>query len=177
MPRVRRDDWIQTGLKLLAEEGEHALTVHRLCEVMGKTTGSYYHHFIDHGGFRSVLIAHWYELAEARCAALMDTSFDGGWREGRIQLLSVLGDTGVERAMRIWAWREEEAYRAVERLDQRRVTLLNAIYQAAGLDAEQAQRLAWADYSAVIGSLMVAAPDMTRQAQTELIEARLTAPL
>ena len=176
MARVRRDDWIRTGLELLADEGEQALTVHRLCEVMGKTTGSYYHHFVDHSRFRSHVIAAWSDEAMARCEVA--TSVDEGeWRDRRWTLYTSLTDLSVERAMRIWAWREEEAFQAVERLDQRRVAFLGEVYMSAGIHPDEALTLAWADYSAMIGALLVSAPDEVQRKQTQLIETRLESVL
>ncbi len=40
-PRRTVEDWVQAGLKLLAEEGLHAVKIDRLCQGLGVTKGCF----------------------------------------------------------------------------------------------------------------------------------------
>jgi AcrR family transcriptional regulator len=57
--RLAREDWLETGLQLLGSEGEKALTIERLCQVAGRTKGSFYHHFKSYDDFVNALLEYW----------------------------------------------------------------------------------------------------------------------
>ena len=59
MARTHRDDWIEAGLSLLGREGEAALTLERLCAALGRTKGSFYHHFEGMPALGSAMLAAW----------------------------------------------------------------------------------------------------------------------
>ncbi|MEV0081899.1 TetR/AcrR family transcriptional regulator [Saccharopolyspora sp. NPDC050642] len=44
-----KQDWLDAGLEILADQGVPALTIDRLATKLGLTKGSFYHHF---GGWR-----------------------------------------------------------------------------------------------------------------------------
>lgn len=78
LTRLRRSDWTELALRILAEDGPESLTVARLCEVAGRTRGSLYHHFADHEALIAATLEHWAArdtdrlIAEARDADDLD---------------------------------------------------------------------------------------------------------
>jgi len=57
-----RADWVAAGLELLRDGGEDAVTVDRLCATLGRTKGSFYHHFEDSAAYQGALLEHWANL-------------------------------------------------------------------------------------------------------------------
>ena len=56
MSQLKREDWLERGLNLLAEEGSEALTIDSLCQRFGVTKGSFYHHFGSKDAFGLVVL-------------------------------------------------------------------------------------------------------------------------
>lgn len=59
--RFRKSDWLALGLQELASKGPAALRIKDLCAAVGKTIGSFYHHFEDQAAFVDALLKHWQE--------------------------------------------------------------------------------------------------------------------
>ncbi|MGQ0846251.1 MAG: TetR/AcrR family transcriptional regulator [Sporichthyaceae bacterium] len=57
--RRGREAFVLAGYRLLGDRGFEGLTVAALCQRVGATKGSFYHHFLDLDGFVEVLAARW----------------------------------------------------------------------------------------------------------------------
>jgi AcrR family transcriptional regulator len=62
-------DWLDQGLKTLAESGFTALKAEPLARAMGVSRGSFYWHFTDIGAFHAALLRHWREIATEQIIA------------------------------------------------------------------------------------------------------------
>lgn len=154
-PRLTVDDWVQTGFRILAEEGIKALTIDRLCRRLGVTKGSFYWQFSDMKAFRSALIDTW--------ATVRDEDrgfFDGIAAHPPRQRLSRMLTAMVgprhwmlERAMREWARSEPAVAVAVRESDQRVVDAVRQAFLDDGFDTEEADMRANATFAAGIGFL------------------------
>jgi AcrR family transcriptional regulator len=60
-PVGRRDVWFSAAYRLLADRGVESLTVPALCNRVGVTKGSFYHHFSDLPQFVDALAGRWNE--------------------------------------------------------------------------------------------------------------------
>jgi AcrR family transcriptional regulator len=122
----RRAEFLNTGLRLLAQGGPRALTAVRLAQELGVTTGSFYWHFESVGTFRNDLLRYWTDdfipaLARDALAAA----------EGPGDVLRALSILVLKRqanrfddAMRAWAKTNPEAREAVARADRWRGRVL-----------------------------------------------------
>src|SRR5213596_4277399 len=82
MVRCRRDDvmadqlsatdWLDMGLKTLAERGFTALKAEPLAKAMGVSRGSFYWHFADIGAFHAAILKHWREVAAEQIIANLE---------------------------------------------------------------------------------------------------------
>ncbi len=119
--RLRRQDWLLAGLAVVRDDGDAALTLERLCAVVEKTKGSFYHHFGDVDGFAAELLTTWeHELttlpiAEGTTAARLDDVVRGL-------------DHRLDRAVRAWGLRDARARAAVDRVDGRRIAHLERLH-------------------------------------------------
>ncbi|GAA3443065.1 TetR/AcrR family transcriptional regulator [Planomonospora venezuelensis] len=149
-----RQDWLDEGLTILAASGAPALTIELLCERLGLTKGSFYHHFRGMPGYRAALLDHFetrcttelIDLAEADphapAAARLERLFD---------LVGSSGDSpALEVAMRSWAQQDERARAVQERVDRRRTDYLRALWEQHG--GEEPETMARLLYLVLIGA-------------------------
>src|SRR5256886_6398466 len=67
-------DWLDRGLKTLAESGFTALKAEPLAKAMGVSRGSFYWHFADIGAFHAAILNHWREVAAEQVIADLEAS-------------------------------------------------------------------------------------------------------
>lgn len=156
-----RTDWLDAGLKVLAEEGSPALTIERLTTELGLSKGSYYHHFKGAGGFRTALLEHFEKLFTTR---LIDTverhpEADASTKLTELMNLVLADPDGVqlEIAVRAWALQDPEARAAQERVDHARTAYLQELCR--GLDTvTEPDHLARLLYLILIGAEQIVPP-------------------
>src|SRR5688572_30336195 len=59
--RLTVDDWVAAGLEIMAEDGVGGVKIHRLCERLGVTKGSFYWHFRDLDEYLGAVAQQWQE--------------------------------------------------------------------------------------------------------------------
>src|SRR4051812_24099055 len=67
-------DWLDQGLKTLAERGFTALKAEPLAKAMGVSRGSFYWHFADIGAFHAAILAHWRDVAAEQIIGNLEAS-------------------------------------------------------------------------------------------------------
>lgn len=157
MSRIAREDWLDAGLVVLRDGGHDALTIDALCRALGRTKGSFYHHFADVAALHEALLEHW----ETRSTEQLITQSDavGGRspaaRRSHLHELVRTASSGVERAVQAWALRDRRAQVVRSRVDQRRVGYLAELRRAAGTPPKLAERMAQIEYAAFLGALQL----------------------
>jgi AcrR family transcriptional regulator len=155
MARTSRNDWLDKGLDALRDGGEGALTIDGLCARLGRTKGSFYHHFEDIAAFLAALLARW---EERQTSAPIHHAEAGGSPEQKRQRLSAVVrslDGRLELAVRAWALRDERAAAVLRRVDARRVEYLASLYASEGRARGAALLLARLEYAAFVGAQML----------------------
>ncbi|WP_269585163.1 TetR/AcrR family transcriptional regulator [Roseibium sp. Sym1] len=156
--RFGKSDWLHLGLKQLADRGAAGLTVEALCETAGRTRGSFYHHFADHGAFVAALMQSW---KQQHTLDVADRTL-AQEQAVRAQTLSSLAnglDHGLERAVRQFAQANPVAQAVVREVDDLRTGFVAGLYRQQGLDPALADDIARIEYAAFVGSQIVW-PDM-----------------
>jgi AcrR family transcriptional regulator len=127
---------------------------------VGKSKGSFYHHFEGLSAFHTALLAMWEEQLTEQPIAQADARQRGGVdalereasahrRAARLEE-AVLGiDHALDRAVRAWANADARAKAAVVRIDERRIAYLAGLHRAAG--HREARALAEIEYAAFVG--------------------------
>jgi hypothetical protein len=136
-------DWLDQGLKTLAKSGFTALKADPLAKAMG--------HFADVGAFHAAVLAHWREIAAEQVIARIEQA-----AEGRNPLPWLLRGVfsfkpALEIAVRAWATHDATARKAVQAIDQRRLSYVENQLVAAGLSSERAEARAQILYWAFLG--------------------------
>lgn len=162
-------DWLDQGLKVLAERGFTALKAEPLAKAMGVSRGSFYWHFADIGAFHAAILKHWREVAAEEIIANLEAA---SGTDSPLQLLlrqAFGGKLALENAVRIWATHDPVARRAVQAIDRRRVSYVERLLRAAGLAPEVARSRAHILYWAFVGFALSDKP-LPRERQQAVLD-------
>jgi AcrR family transcriptional regulator len=144
-------DWLNHGLKTLAQEGFTALKAVPLAKSMGVSRGSFYWHFADIEAFHAELLKLWRDIAAERIIADVDAAAEKDNAVERL-LRRVFGERlALENAVRRWAVVDPTARAAVQAIDKRRVTYVEGLLRAAGVADDDARTRAQILYWAYLG--------------------------
>ncbi|MBJ7311251.1 TetR/AcrR family transcriptional regulator [Rugamonas sp. CCM 8940] len=142
---------------LLSELGPQAITVEQLCQRVGRSKGSFYHHFADVKAYSDELVSFWEQRATASVMQMVEQSA-GAWEKRQTLAALVLSlDRGTARAMRQWAASNAEVAIRVAAIDQRRIAYLASLIDEINghTDPADALDLARIEYAAFIGLLYI----------------------
>ena len=174
--RLTRDDWLVQGLAQLTAMGPEGVRLEAICESLGKTRGSFYHHFEDHDAFVEQMMRLWQDMntddvidmieaqadlssddladiaAELGPDALADLGFDPQGARGRLNQIAALMDHNMEQAIRRFALTRPAAMAVVQEIDHRRIGYLARLtMQEFGISSDDATALAEIEYAAFVG--------------------------
>ena len=144
-------DWLDQGLKTLANHGFTALKAEPLAKAMGVSRGSFYWHFADIGAFHAAILTHWREVAAEAIIANIEAAAK---QDDPLALLlrRVFGERlTLEKAVRTWASVDATARAAVLAIDRRRLGYVENLLAQSGLPAEVARARAQILYWAFLG--------------------------
>jgi AcrR family transcriptional regulator len=165
-------DWLDQGLRTLAERGFTALKAEPLAKAMGVSRGSFYWHFADIGAFHAAILKHWREVAAEQIIADVEAAAD---HDNPLPLLlrRVFGERlALENAVRAWAMVDPAARAAVQAIDRRRLTYVQSLFRASGLSPGVARARAQILYWAFLGFALSDKP-LPREQQQAVLEEML----
>ncbi|WP_190818378.1 TetR/AcrR family transcriptional regulator [Saccharopolyspora pogona] len=174
---VTKQEWLDEGLAILAELGAPSITIDRLCQRLGMTKGSFYHHFQGMRGYRTALLEHF----EAKCTTrLIDEVERGPSTTPRAKLDHLLDlvasakhehGPDLDVGMRAWALQDEEAKQTQQRVDRTRFDYLRILTRGLGTDPQTAADIADLLYLTLIGAGHMVPP--TKPAELRRLFAQL----
>lgn len=110
-------DFFDGAIEILETEGFVALTAAGLCDRMGMTRGSFYHHFTSFDDFVDRLLAYWEERYTTKPVADVEaTEGEDAQRELQLHFAQVLPH-GAEAAIRAWSAVSPRVAAAQRRVD------------------------------------------------------------
>jgi AcrR family transcriptional regulator len=155
--KLTRDDWLEHGMKTLAEDGFGALKADLLAKSLKVSRGSFYWHFRDLKEFHRALLDEWHERATQQVIAWLEQTASG---TGRLKLLVRAAWTvnnRTERAVRAWATHSPEIARRLEAVDRQRIDYMTSLLRSAGLSPKQARARALFTACAYLGHMVLGA--------------------
>lgn len=163
--------WLDAGLEALAAEGAAGLKIDRLTRRLGVTKGSFFHHFAGAAAYQTALLAHLETTAQAQIEAREAELVSAEAREVLSRMTAAVGNTtyglwraDLEVALRAWSFTDPEVRASQDRIDQRRLVMLEAIWRQLEPDPERARVSARLPFLILIGASMSAVePDELRQ--------------
>jgi AcrR family transcriptional regulator len=154
---LNREHYLEVGLDLLAEGGVNAVTIAALCERLGVTKGSFYHHFSDVSEYHEALLRSWengtYQAIEAARAVA-----DSHKRLSVLKELAVAAHHEAESAIRAWGRSYEPAAAVLRRVDAAREANLVESFRAVGIPLTRARHLARIGLATLIGTQSLERP-------------------
>jgi len=159
MARLSKIDWLDLGLRVLAEDGPSALRIDALCTAAGRTKGSYYHHFTARNDFTAELLRHWEQKMTEAVISETERASDPVEKLIALNRITDSLDMGVETALRRWAGTRVAVADAIAKIDKRRIDYVaSLLMQAKDIPATQAIDLAVMNYASLIGTQLMFTP-------------------
>ena len=162
--RLTREDWLETGLQLLSNSGEQALTVERLCKATSRTKGSFYHHFQDRDRFVDALLEYWQSKYTDKIITAVERLKDPIAQRRELDRLAANVDNQLERVIRNWSAVDERVRQIIRQVDEQRINYLtNLISNLGQIDRQTANELAIVEYAAFLGLQYLFPDDNSRR--------------
>ncbi|WP_019201340.1 TetR/AcrR family transcriptional regulator [Tsukamurella sp. 1534] len=165
--RTSRGDWIEAGLRALAEGGPEAIRVEALAKRLGVTKGGFYGTFADRNELLTAVLDTWEREAVDDVLAHVEAQ-DVDPRE-RARLAGVLTLSAdrllpVDLAVRQWARRDEAVAERLRRVDTGRMDFLRTSIGAFCSDPDEVEARSLLAFCAAIGEhfITVEHPGRTR---------------
>jgi AcrR family transcriptional regulator len=156
---LSRDRWTDAALDALIRAGVESVRVEPLARRLGVTKGSFYWHFKDRGDLLDAMLDRWEQVATQ--AIIDEVEGLGGSPEAKLRALFLIAvrsaPMALETALRQWAMRAPRARRAVERVDERRMRYLRALFEALGVARDDAHTRSFLAYASLFGDHFIAA--------------------
>ncbi|GAA3097037.1 TetR/AcrR family transcriptional regulator [Streptosporangium carneum] len=147
-------DWLDEGLAILAVQGVPALTIELLCERLGLTKGSFYHHFRGMPAYRAALLEHFERRFTTEFIEAVESAAPAPATVRLERLLDLVAGSGdspaLEVAVRAWAQQDDLARAVQERVDRRRIDYLSALWEQRG--GQEPRNMALLLYLVLIGA-------------------------
>jgi AcrR family transcriptional regulator len=139
LPAKGKQDYFDAGMDLLGSGGVGAVTIARLCQALGVTKGSFYHHFTGVEDYRTQLLVHWSTEREHQVAAAAEASTDPYERLDLLRDSSVSLHHEAEAAIRAWSRTDADAWQVRATVDAAREHTVAQAFMAVGVPPERAE--------------------------------------
>ncbi len=152
MSRYSKQDWLDEGLQLLADEGVSSLTIDALAARLNITKGSFYHHFKNHAHFITELLQ---RFEEAGTLHLIEYAEKGTTPLEKFQrLIDIIlrSPNQVEIIIRSWARVDPQVQALQAKIDAQRLAYVQRLLMDIGFPNEQAALMTQLLYTMLIGS-------------------------
>jgi AcrR family transcriptional regulator len=166
--RTRRD-YFDAAMAILSEHGPESLTIAALCERLGVSKGSFYHHFRGMPGFVEDLVADWEVEHNDRLIDRSNGERDPMRRVEVLRDIAVGLPHGAEAAIRAWSRSSPAVAVALARVDVRRELHVADSLALLGLEPRRARLFARMGLAIVVGI-----QQMQRPVDRAALEAMLT---
>lgn len=152
MDPCSKQDYFDSGMALLAREGVRGVTVAKLCEGLGVTKGSFYHHFRGVEDFKAQLLDHWSTEREQQVLVAADAVLDPYERLDALREAAIGLHHEAEVAIRAWSRTDPVAWKVRERVDAARESTVATAYAEIGVDPQIATLLGRLAVAVLVGT-------------------------
>ncbi|MBD6619589.1 TetR/AcrR family transcriptional regulator [Komarekiella sp. 'clone 1'] len=163
-PKLGRQDWIETGLAVLAESGVEAVRVEPLAKRMNVTKGSFYWHFKDRSDLLDAILAKWIEIdTNGIIERVNQIDADPKTKLLRLFELAIaddglipgLADGSLENAIRAWATNDPKVAKLIAQVDQQRLNYTKELFLEIGFPEVEALARARLAYYSLVGEFTI----------------------
>lgn len=150
--RLSATDYYREAFEVLGEFGSENLTIALLCDRLGITKGSFYHHFGNMPSFVTGLIDFWASEHSDRLIAMSKSQPDPTLRVAALIDIAVDLPHASEAAIRAWGRSNADVAEVTLRVDRRRERHLTDAIVALGIDRASARVLARMALNMLVGA-------------------------
>ena len=166
--RLSADDWAQAALDMIAEQGVGAVAVEPLARRLGVTKGSFYWHFPSRDALLQAALERWELFEQQDVFGSLEDVPDPRQRLRALFLLAAHEVTPhIIYSELLKALDHPSVQPVIDRISQRRLEYLVAMFRQAGLQRTDATHRARLTYAAYVGflqlSLQLQQPRMTSE--------------
>jgi AcrR family transcriptional regulator len=153
---LTRQDWIQQGLKTLAETGLESVRVEPLAKIMGVTKGSFYWHFKNREDLLSAILQEWVTV-QTNSIIQQVNELKGDPKTKLLYLfeLAVQDDGRVENAIRAWATNDANVADVLAQVDRNRLEYTKDLFLQLGFTPVEAMVRARMAYYSLVGEFTI----------------------
>lgn len=151
MARLSKQDWLKEGFAILAEFAQSKIRILYLCERLGVTRGSFYHHFSSIDNYIDELMKTWAEENTERMIRISQKAPSPEAQMDQLNQLVVAADHSIEAAIRSWGFYNEIVKQHLAKVDQKRLEYLQTIFIKMQFPKKKALALAQLEYATLIG--------------------------
>jgi AcrR family transcriptional regulator len=179
--RLQRKDWVEAGLRRLAESGVEAVRVEVLARELGATKGSFYWHFKNRPELLAAMLQEW----EAETDRIGAESARGATPTQRIdrfvQLIAspeaAAAKAALENAIFAWSYHDPAVARRVAAVEAKRIANATRLLQEIGFEPADAAWWGETGYTTFIGIMSRAArdPSFRRKPHQEFLQRMIEA--
>ncbi|HEX2575551.1 MAG TPA: TetR/AcrR family transcriptional regulator [Aquihabitans sp.] len=138
--RTPRSEWIDAGLRALADGGPEAVRVEPLARALGVTKGGFYWHFKDRRALLDEMLDTWEDRLVDEAIRLTEAGrSDARARLRRLFALATDEAVQVDLAVRDWARRDPAVAQRLRRVDNRRMDYLRSQFGAFVDDGDEVE--------------------------------------
>ncbi|MDX2076202.1 MAG: TetR/AcrR family transcriptional regulator [bacterium] len=150
-----KQDWLDEGCIILSEGGVLALTIDLLCQRLGLTKGSFYHHFKGFNGYKTDLLAYFEQEGTHNIIHITEQAQTPPDKLRRLLETSTSYPPNLEVAIRAWALQDADVRTVQARVDEQRVAYVQKLFIELGESTDRARLLAQLLYTVLIGSQQI----------------------
>lgn len=162
------EDWLNLALAELKDHGYSALKAQPLAKKLKVTRGSFYHHFESLETFHAAVIAHWSQRTSGRIVSAAREAVNARLALDELLQTTLHSGEDLERAIRSWSTVQPLVAAEVEKVDQERIKITEALLIKGGVSKTRAAPRAKLLYWAAIGRLMLPFPANNLLSPTEI---------
>jgi AcrR family transcriptional regulator len=170
--RTPRREWIRQGLRLLAEGGPDAVRIEPLAKELGVSRGGFYWHFEDRGALLTAMLDTWEQATTEEVAERLESEDDIPSKLRRLFTLTSPGVVKTDLAIRDWARRDHAVAERLQRIDNRRMGHLRALFADVTTDPAEVEARCMLTFSLLIGNHYITA-EHGSYSRTDVLELAL----
>jgi AcrR family transcriptional regulator len=175
--KISRKDWLNIGLQILIENGIEAVRVEPLAKLLNVTRGSFYWHFKNRDDWLDALLQEWkFNKTQTVIEKVEAAANDPSTKLMKLFEIVAEDDDRLERAVRVWAAKDNKVAAAIAEVDQQRLNYAQNLFHQLGFSKTDAKIRARIAYSVRLSwsTMPLASSRIERLKEMQFVYAILT---
>lgn len=167
--RKGKEDWLRMGMDVLNTEGFSKITIDHLCNLLGVTKGSFYHHFGNMGGYTEALMQYWTDNYTHAFINEVEKIEDAVQKKALLYEMTTVAMHKSEQYIRAWSFYNDTVKKYVRQVDDMRIQYLEKLGSELGMNSQSAHYFAMTEYAMLVGVQQLY-PDLSRKDYADIMK-------